>query len=97
MGDTSGGKGLGSEIGSPKETGIGIETETAVLVEEDVLLEMEVEEGTGWMGGTDSQVGRRTVITVEEDGRGTEDETAIGTGIETVIEIGGTGESGGAA
>lgn len=94
MGDTSGGRGLGLGIGSLKETGI--EIETAVLVEEGAHLEMEVEEGTGWMGGTDSQGGRRTVITVEEDGRGTEVETVIGTEIETVRETDGTGESGGA-
>lgn len=94
MEDTSGGRDLGSGIGSLKETGIEIET---VVLEEDVLLEMEVEEGTGWTGETDSQDGRRTVITVEEHGRGTEDEIVTGTEIETVIETGGTGESDGAA
>lgn len=68
-----------------------------VLVAEDVLLEMEVEEGTGWTDGRDSLDGRRTVTTVEEDGSGTEDETAIGIETETVIETGGTTESDGAA
>lgn len=99
MGDTSGQRGLGTGIVSLKETGI--EKESVALVAEDVLLEMEVEGGTGWTGGTDSQDGRRTVITVEEDGRETEAEIAIGTEIEiakgTVTETGENGESGGVA
>lgn len=56
MEDISGGNDLDSGIESQKGTGIetGIETETEVLVEEDVHLVMEAEEEVKeWMGEID--------------------------------------------
>lgn len=107
MADHSGETGLDSETESQRgtETGIetGIERGTAVLEVEGAHLVMEGGEAVvviEWMGGTDSEAGRKTeAITGEEDGKETEIETEIETetaiGIET--ETDGTGERGEAA
>lgn len=87
MADHSGETGLdsGTESQRGTETGIetGIERGTEVLEVEGVHLVMEggAEVVIEWMGGTDSEAGRKTeAITGEEDGRETEIGTETGTG-----------------